>query len=137
MNKEKRKRYSEKWETISQRIKLERAANKCERCQITNSIIIKRTTGTGWRTATEEELKQVAEFKLLHKSKHFSTLKYFGLTQIVLTVAHLNHNEQDDREENLLAMCQRCHLIHDRQNNRVRSKIYSNSQSLTLFNNSI
>jgi hypothetical protein len=31
----------------------------------------------------------------------------------VLTVAHLNHDTQDSADENLLAMCQRCHLTYD------------------------
>jgi 5-methylcytosine-specific restriction endonuclease McrA len=33
---------------------------------------------------------------------------------IVLTVAHLNHTPGDDREENLMALCQWCHLNYDR-----------------------
>lgn len=31
----------------------------------------------------------------------------------VLTVAHLNHQPEDCRPENLKAMCQRCHLRYD------------------------
>ena len=33
--------------------------------------------------------------------------------KIVLTVAHLNHQPEDCRPENLKAMCQRCHLRYD------------------------
>ncbi len=33
---------------------------------------------------------------------------------IVLTVAHLNHVAGDDRDENLLALCQWCHLNYDK-----------------------
>ena len=32
---------------------------------------------------------------------------------IVLTVAHLNHQPEDCRDENLLHMCQGCHLRYD------------------------
>lgn len=32
---------------------------------------------------------------------------------VVLTVAHLNHEPSDCAEENLLALCQRCHLRYD------------------------
>jgi hypothetical protein len=32
---------------------------------------------------------------------------------VVLTVAHLNHTPEDCRDENLKAMCQRCHLRYD------------------------
>ena len=33
--------------------------------------------------------------------------------KVVLTVAHLNHIESDCRDDNLKAMCQRCHLRYD------------------------
>ena len=33
--------------------------------------------------------------------------------KVVLTVAHLNHLISDCRDENLKAMCQRCHLRYD------------------------
>jgi hypothetical protein len=35
-------------------------------------------------------------------------------SKVVLTVAHLSHNIKDNREENLKALCQKCHLNHDR-----------------------
>lgn len=34
---------------------------------------------------------------------------------IVLTIAHLNHDPTDNRDENLRALCQWCHLDHDRR----------------------
>lgn len=34
--------------------------------------------------------------------------------RVVLTVAHLNHDAADMRDENLAALCQWCHLNHDR-----------------------
>jgi hypothetical protein len=33
--------------------------------------------------------------------------------RVVLTVAHLNHDPADCRDENLKAMCNRCHLRYD------------------------
>ncbi|WP_202638978.1 hypothetical protein [Bailinhaonella thermotolerans] len=34
-------------------------------------------------------------------------------SRVVLTVAHLDHVPENCAEENLLAMCQRCHLAYD------------------------
>ena len=34
--------------------------------------------------------------------------------RIVLTVAHLDHDPQNNTDANLAALCQRCHLGHDR-----------------------
>jgi hypothetical protein len=36
------------------------------------------------------------------------------VVRIVLTVAHLNHDPRDNREENLKALCQWCHLNYDK-----------------------
>lgn len=35
------------------------------------------------------------------------------LLRIVLTTAHMNHEPMDCREENLKALCQKCHLSYD------------------------
>lgn len=37
----------------------------------------------------------------------------FRLSQIQIGVAHLNHVSGDDRDENLLSLCRRCHLAYD------------------------
>jgi hypothetical protein len=49
--------------------------------------------------------------------------------RVILTVAHLNHTPEDCRDENLKAMCQRCHLRYDQEHHmknasatRVRRK---------------
>lgn len=36
-------------------------------------------------------------------------------SKVVLTVAHLDHNPQNCTDENLKALCQRCHLTYDAQ----------------------
>lgn len=38
---------------------------------------------------------------------------------VVLTVAHLNHQPEDCRPENLAAMCQRHHLAYDHEHHKV------------------
>lgn len=35
--------------------------------------------------------------------------------KVMLTVAHLNHTPEDCRDDNLKAMCQRCHLRYDQE----------------------
>jgi len=44
------------------------------------------------------------------------------LLTIVCTVAHLNHDSRDDRDENLAFLCQRCHLAHDREHHMEKAK---------------
>ena len=38
--------------------------------------------------------------------------------KVILTVAHLNHIPGDCRDENLKALCQRCHLRYDRERHK-------------------
>lgn len=39
-------------------------------------------------------------------------------SRVVLTTAHLNHTPEDCRPENLVPMCQGCHLHYDRHHHR-------------------
>ncbi len=44
-------------------------------------------------------------------------------SKVVLTVAHLNHDINDNRFLNLMAMCQKCHLQYDsEQHAKTRRK---------------
>jgi hypothetical protein len=36
-------------------------------------------------------------------------------SKVILTVAHLNHMPEDCRDENLVALCQSCHLGYDKE----------------------
>jgi hypothetical protein len=46
------------------------------------------------------------------ETNHARTIK------VVLTIAHLNHAYGDDRDENLKALCQWCHLNYDKEHHR-------------------
>ncbi len=45
------------------------------------------------------------------------------LFKIVLTVSHTNHDTTDNRLSNLKALCQRCHLMHDKELHKANRKI--------------
>jgi hypothetical protein len=72
---------------------LRRAKNQCEECGVLNGIRV-------WRDGQFWSLRR---FKAGHR------------VRIVLTVAHLNHVPGDNRSENLKALCQWCHLNHDKE----------------------
>ncbi|MGO9720223.1 MAG: hypothetical protein ACLPOA_06465 [Methylocella sp.] len=42
------------------------------------------------------------------------------ITKVVLATAHLDHHPTNNRPKNLKALCQRCHIIHDRDEHRRR-----------------
>jgi hypothetical protein len=45
-----------------------------------------------------------------------------GTTKIVLTIAHLDQHPENNAPNNLAALCQRCHLNHDRPFHIVNRK---------------
>lgn len=51
---------------------------------------------------------------------------------IVLTVAHLNHQPEDCRPENLAAMCQRHHLAYDHDHHRANAQATRRAKAGTL-----
>lgn len=110
-------RYPEDWLEISQRIR-QRDGNKCAWCGVPNGAV-------GYRD-------EMGAFWLLYHSRDDVSVSSDILTDqgvklitIVLTVAHLGvskpdgqlgdkHDKMDCRDENLVALCQRCHLNYDR-----------------------
>ncbi len=85
-------RYPPDWKAISARIKA-RAAGQCE-CAGECGL---HRTHPGPRRCSERQ----------------SEPAQWAKGRVVLTVAHLNHQPEDCRDENLKAMCQRCHLRYD------------------------
>jgi len=55
-------------------------------------------------------------------------------SKVVLTVAHLNHDPADNRDENLKALCQSCHLKIDRIDNKNRRRHGRNYSKLPKLN---
>lgn len=88
-----RHKYPKDWEVISRRIRFGRAGGRCE-CHGECGL---HRTNPGPRRCIERNGEPAK----------------WARGKIVLTVAHLNHDPQDCRDENLRAMCQRCHLRYD------------------------
>lgn len=54
--------------------------------------------------------------------KNYSPLNNEKGTKVVLTISHYNHDITDNRDENLAALCQRCHLNHDKYHHSKNAK---------------
>lgn len=70
---------------------LARAGNRCELCFLPNGQVVYRD-GSGQPYLTNPPGAGLSA------------------TKIVLTCAHINQDPADNREVNVLALCQRCHL---------------------------
>jgi hypothetical protein len=102
---ENRARYPKDWKAISQRIRFERAGGRCE-C--------------------------VGECGLDHGDRctahHGSPHPHTG-SNVVLTTAHLDHTPEHCADDNLKAMCQRCHLRLDRHHHAMNARATRNRKA--------
>ena len=108
-----RARYPADWPKISRQVR-EEAKNRCERCCAPNGETILRGAGPDAGTYMLEEgevfCAETGEFKGVRRGSEYEGDRF---VRVVLTVAHLNHQPEDCRRENLRAWCQRCHLTYD------------------------
>lgn len=107
-------KYPANWKTeIRPRI-LARAANRCERCGVKNNIHIIRSAENGARfIELDAEGDYMIDGEYIKMSEEPSEFADSALTRVVLTIAHLDHDITHNDDSNLMALCQRCHLLHD------------------------
>ena len=101
---ENKKLYPKNWKEIRQKI-LERSENRCAFCGVLNHSI-------GYRNKDGEfiECEGMAAEAADLDGEH--------LIQIILTIAHLDHNPTNNNPENLRALCQKCHNNYDKEHRK-------------------
>lgn len=119
---ENRARYPKDWPQIRARI-LRRASRNsaqwpwCEECGVANHDI-------GWRDRDGHWIS-TPWLKVGEREEHNGSA--YKIVMIVLTIAHLDHTPENCANENLKALCQRCHNRYDmpmrRAGIKARAKI--------------
>lgn len=132
-------KYAKNWTQISRFIRFYRAKNRCEICGVDNYAVGYRENGVfqpiagniyadmagegksypSLQPLTYSEARDIADFENEWDTEE---RKYIV---IVLTVAHLDHDINNNSFFNLKAMCQKCHNDYDksyRRNNRNKRK---------------
>ena len=100
-------KYPKDWKTRIRPQILERALNHCERCGVRNHAHILRSKRNG---AIYEYYYGVDDVIGFEKP-----------VKVVLTIAHLDHDITNNHPENLMALCQRCHLRHDKEHHQANA----------------
>lgn len=122
-------KYPKNWKTeIRPRI-LKRAENKCEFCKIDNYAVTYYDEHGKRQLDYSEELCD--EFK--RKRTYTSSMKYKKMMEkecpelrfavVVLTIAHLDHDISNSDDQNLRALCQKCHLGYDAKHHAMNAAV--------------
>lgn len=108
---ENKNRYPENWKEIRYEI-LERAKHCCEFCGVKN-----HADGVRDSSGVFHEWGSAIFSNLVETKKRIT---------IVLTIAHLDHTPENNKSDNLKALCQKCHNAYDmphRIKNRKLNKL--------------
>jgi hypothetical protein len=102
---------SPEWRAIRKRIG-ERSGWRCETCGAPHMTIVARGSYGGRDAYMIVDTGEVfdAETGLKMAVMKLSAFGAYRVLKIILTTAHLNHDETDCRDENLAHLCQRHHL---------------------------
>ena len=138
IKKENIKRYPKDWKQISERIRFERAKNKCEVCNVKNYSLIHYLNN---KTIVEHEppYKHPMGFSdynaAVELKQHLNEWNdIYQLKLVVLTVAHLDHIPENCQDKNLKAMCQKCHNNYDKKHRRETVLNCRHVGHVSLFN---
>ena len=117
---ENRALYPADWTAIRRRIRHERAGNRCERCKAPNHHVVARETNGSSYMLMDGRVYCADTGEALGWAKG-SEYPLGRMVKIVLTVAHLDHDPTNNADENLQALCQRCHLRHDHAHHQANA----------------
>jgi len=110
---ENKARYPANWKEIRAAI-LERAHDCCEQCKVPNRERIARGAGRFVDTYQMNDANVYCSNTGEHLGRvRMSEYELKNMVDIVLTIAHLDHVPENCAQDNLKALCQRCHLRYD------------------------
>jgi hypothetical protein len=117
--------YGREWRLVTRPRILARAENRCEQCGVPNHVEVTRVGGFWLEAGASWALGAFRRWRTAAGAEWSAgvTLGRAGIlrdppgrmrrVRIVLSTAHVNHQAGDDRDGNLKALCQWCHLNYD------------------------
>jgi hypothetical protein len=113
------------WPEISRRVRFDRAGGRCEGCGQAHMSLVGRLPDGRW---TDASVRQVPMAWFTGSGRLTSPpanaeLLLLRWVRVVLTTAHLDHDPTNNADENLRALCGRCHLAYDLGHHKVQRRL--------------
>jgi hypothetical protein len=94
---------------------------RCERCGVLDREVVMRSGGWWYHKNSRRWCRP--DGLISEATKDEIPDKPCRHVRVVITIAHVNHQPGEDRDENLFAGCQWCHLNHDRSEHLAHSAV--------------
>ncbi len=98
-------------------IRFERAKGRCEQCARPHGSEVRHLGDGRW---FDEELRSWRDGRGRPLRCVAIGTEALRTTKVFLATAHLDHDPTNNHFRNLKALCQRCHMLHDREEHRHR-----------------
>jgi hypothetical protein len=109
------------WPQLSALIRFGRAKGRCERCGRPHGRTVHHLGDGRWFDAEAEIWRDGRGREI--EPPAYAEYRRLRRTRVVLAAAHLDHDPGNNRPRNVRALCQRCHLMHDRPHHRVQARL--------------
>lgn len=110
------------WRELSRVIRFERAKGRCETCLRPHGKVISHL-GDGRWFDPDNDIWRDGQGRAVDGIDDRAYGDQLRQTKVVLATAHLDHDPTNNRAKNLKALCQRCHLHHDRKDHQKQARI--------------
>ncbi len=110
------------WPQLSAVIRFGRAKGRCERCLRPHGRVVLHLRDGRWWDAEADTWRngRGKVLKGLPRPDRWPPYLAIYQTRVFLACAHADHDPTNNRPRNLKALCQRCHMLHDREEHRRR-----------------
>jgi hypothetical protein len=100
------------WPELSRVIRFERAKSRCEACARPHGKLVRHLgDGRWWDEDARTWRDGRGRVTLTNVSVEDPDVR---ATKVTLATCHLDHDPTNNRPRNLKALCQRCHMLHDK-----------------------
>ena len=111
------------WPQLSVLIRFKRAKGRCENCGRPHGTSVQHLRDGRWWDQFEQTWRNGQGRAVRSAPPPIRDDPSVHVTRVVLAAAHLDHDPTNNRLRNLKALCQRCHMLHDRDEHHRRRQI--------------
>lgn len=110
------------WAQISHAIRFGRAKGRCEHCDRPHGKLVCHL-GDGRWWDEDAQIWKDGRGRQVRSPSPAPGFDHRQKTMVYLATAHLDNNPGHNDRRNLKALCQRCHMLHDRDEHRRRRRL--------------